>query len=92
MSIEEESLKELQHQQVVLDLSSPYVILGTVSASDERYLVLTDADLHDLRDSQTTREIYVRDAKRFGISPNRKKLFVQLHEVVSISALSDVLE
>jgi len=79
-------------QEVVLDLSSPYVILGTLCAHDDHYLVLENVDLHDLRDSNTTREIYVRTAKQFGINPNRKRIYVQRREVVSLSVLADVLE
>ncbi len=79
-------------QPVVLDVTSPYVYVGTLSEVDHKYLILTDADVHDLRDTTTTRELYVLDSKRHGLSVNRKRVYVNRHEIVSLSALSDVIE
>lgn len=85
-------LDRLQGQVVVLDLSTPYVCLGTLAGCDHRYLILNDADMHDLRDSSTTRELYVLDARRHGIGSNRKRVYVRREEVVALSLLDDVLE
>ena len=46
---------------------------------------------HDLRDTATTREEYVVAARRHGVAPNRTKVFVRTGDVVSVSALSDVI-
>ena len=51
-------------QVVVLDLTSRYVCLGTLTQVDLVFYALRDADLHDLRDGQATREIYVN--RRFA--------------------------
>ncbi len=85
-------LEEFLHQTVVIDLRSPFVCLGTLIALDERYLVLTDADLHDMRDTATTRENYVAAAKATGIKMNRKKVIVMRGEVAAIARLKDVVE
>ena len=77
---------------IVLDLASPYVILGRLAGEDERYFILEEADVHDLRDSSTTREQYVLDSRQHGIGVNRKRVFVSKDNVVSLSALSDVQE
>ncbi|MCA8996137.1 MAG: hypothetical protein KDA80_04110 [Planctomycetaceae bacterium] len=77
---------------VVLDMASPYVILGKLTGEDGSYFVLEEADVHDLRDSSTTREQYVLDSRRHGIGINRKRVFVAKADVVSLSALSDVQE
>jgi hypothetical protein len=75
---------------VVLDLSSPYVVLGTLESWDDAYLCLAEADVHDLRTSQSTREFYVVDAKDSGIQVNRERVLIARPEVVGVSALDDV--
>ena len=59
--------------------------------ADDKYLVLEHADVHDLRDTNTTRELYVVDSKRLGIRKNRERVLVRIEEIVSISALDDVI-
>ena len=54
--------------------------------------VLEDADVHDLRDSKTTRELYVLDTRLHGVHSNRKRVFVDREQITSISALDDVME
>ncbi len=84
-------LDQLIGREVVIDLVSQYVHLGKLVGWDHKYLVLEQADVHDLRDTSTTRELYVLESRRFGIRSNRDVVFVKLTEVVSISALEDVL-
>ena len=86
------ALDELTGRDVVLDASSPYVYVGTLVGRDHRYLILDNADVHDLRDTTTTRELYVLQSKRHGIRANRKRVLVRREEIVSLSALDDVLE
>ena len=81
----------LDGQPVVLDMATPFVCLGTLAGGDHRYLRLVDADIHDLRDTNTTRERYVLEAARHGIQPNRREAFVRRDEVVSLSPLAAVL-
>ena len=78
-------------QEVVLDVASPYIYLGTLTGEDHRYLFLENADVHDLRDTTTTRELYVVEARKHGIHGNRARVLVRTAEVVSLSALADVL-
>jgi hypothetical protein len=92
MSDSSPAIQALLGREVVLDLASPFVILGTLSDADHRYLILTAADVHDLRDTATTREIYVLKSRRHGISANRQQVLVRRDEVVSLSALDDVIE
>ena len=79
------------NREVVLDLKSMFVCLGTFIAEDHRYLILQNADVHDLRDTETTRERYVIDSKTHGIRPNREKVLINAQEVVGISLLDDVI-
>ena len=85
------SVERLLDREVVIDASSRYVYLGRLAGGDETFLVLEEADAHDLRDTATTREEYVLAARRHGVSPNRARVYVRAAEVVSVSALDDVI-
>lgn len=79
-------------REVVLDVSSPFVYVGTLSGCDRHCLILENADVHDLRDANSTRELYVLESKRHGVNRNRKRVAVRIAEIVSVSALEDVIE
>jgi hypothetical protein len=83
-------LEELIGEPVVVDLRSPYVCLGTLVRVDELHLELKNADLHDLRDTETSRENYVAASLHTGINRNRKRLLLVRAEIVGIARLSDV--
>ncbi len=85
------AFEQLMGREIVVDVASQYVYLGTLTGADEKYLVLEHADAHDLRDTNTTRELYVVDSKRLGIRRNRERVLVRVEEIVSISALEDVI-
>ncbi len=87
-----ENLQSYLNQKVVLDLRSPYVCLGKLISYDRDYFTLVDADLHDLRDSPTTRENYIVSAKFTGIKANRKQVMVRADEVVALALFSHVIE
>jgi small nuclear ribonucleoprotein (snRNP)-like protein len=85
-------LSQLIGRAVVLDVAASYVYVGTLREFDHRYLVLADADVHDLRDTTTTRDLYVLEARRHGVNVNRRSVLVNREQVVSLSALNDVAE
>ena len=85
-------LDVLLEQKVVVDLVSPYVCLGKLVRYDDHFLELRNADLHDLRDTETTRELYIADSVATGIKRNRKRVFIRRSEVVAISKLEDVVD
>lgn len=90
-------LSSLVDSVIVLDAASRYVFLGTlaslrpVDAVAPKYAVLVDADAHDLRDTHTTRDSYILDAKQHGVSVNRREVWVRLDEIVSIARLDDIV-
>lgn len=84
-------MNEYLGRYVVVDVEPPFVYLGRLVSVSDRTLHLGEADVHDLRDSTTTREQYVRDAMIHGIQHNRRKVAVRLDKVVSISLLEDVI-
>jgi hypothetical protein len=85
-------LEEMLGQEVVVDMRSTFVCLGTLARQDELYLELRDADLHDLRDTQTTRENYIVSSWRTGIKRNRKRVLLVRDDVVAVSRLEDLSE
>ncbi len=84
-------MDELVGKTVVVDVESPFVYVGRLHAVRDKTLVLKQADVHDMRDSTTTREVYVRDAHLHGIQANRKTVYVRLEKVVSVAAIEDVI-
>ena len=85
-------LQELIGDEVVVDLRSPFVCLGTLTAVDETWLEVRDVDLHDLRDTQSTRENYVAESRATGIKRNRTRVLVVRADVVAIGRLADVVD
>ena len=83
-------LDEYIGEKVVIDLSSPYVCLGTLLRADDHFLELKNADFHDLRDTDTSRENYVAASVATGVKRNRKRVLVSRREVVAVSRLTDV--
>jgi hypothetical protein len=79
-------------QKVVLDLRSSFVCLGTLTTIDEKFLELKNVDVHDLRDTQTSRENYVAASVATGIKRNRKRALINRDDLVAISLLSDCVD
>ncbi len=82
-------LERLIGEMVIVDMESPYVCLGRLEQVDERYLILADADLHDMRDSDTTRENYIASSVTTGIKRNRKRVVLVRSQVVAVARLDD---
>ena len=85
-------MDQLINEVVVIDVEPLYVYLGRLTAVDDKTITLRDADVHDLRDSTTTRERYILDARHDGVTPNRKRVFIRQDQVISVSVLKDVIE
>ena len=83
---------EFVGEVVVLDLSSPYVCLGTLHRVDAEFFELHNADLHDFRDSSATRDVYVYDSRRLGIRRNRERVLIRREEVVAMTRFLDIVE
>ncbi|HXD85319.1 MAG TPA: hypothetical protein VN641_02420 [Urbifossiella sp.] len=85
-------LDEYRDRRVVVDLSSTFVCLGKLTRVDDHFLELKNADLHDLRDTDTTRENYVAESVASGIKRNRKRVLLRRDQMVAISLLEDVVD
>lgn len=85
-------LDELIGVKIIIDLTSPYVCLGTLVRFDDQFLELKNADMHDLRDTDTSRENYVAASRATGIKRNRKRIIVSRRDLVAVSRLDDVVD
>ncbi len=92
MKAEHEHVQSLIGQVVVVDVEAPFVYIGTLREANAAFLVLTDADVHDLRDSDATRELYVLNSARDGVRRNRKETMLRWAAVLSVSKLGDVVD
>src|SRR5262249_14907290 len=85
-------LDSLIGELVVLDMRSTFVCLGTFTRMDQHFLELRDADFHDMRDTETTRELYIADSHRTGVKRNRRRVLLVRAEIVAVSRLADVVD
>jgi hypothetical protein len=84
--------KELVGQVVVVDTDSMYIYLGTLAGVNDHFVVMSDVDAHDRRESPSTKDQYILETKKFGVNPNRKEVKIRKQLVVSVSKLSDVVD
>ena len=85
-------LDEFVGQKVVVDFRSTYVCIGTLQRTDELCMELRNADLHDLRDTDTTRENYIAESKVSGIKRNRRRVVLVRADIVAVARLDDVVD
>ncbi|HEX68582.1 MAG TPA: hypothetical protein ENG13_05930 [bacterium] len=86
-----EEIKELEGKIVVVDTDSPWIYIGRLKKAGQDYLLLENADAHNLEDTISTREEYVRSIRLTGVVVNRKEVWVRLDRVVGLSLLEDVV-
>lgn len=86
------SVAKLIGRQVVLDTAGPTTYLGTLTAVSQDGFWLENADFRDRIEGHATKEHYVCEAREQGIRPNRHRIFVFSHVVISASALEDVIQ
>lgn len=85
-------LDEYLNEKVVVDLSTTFVCLGKLTRYDDHFLELKHADVHDLRDTDTTRENYIAESVATGVKRNRKRVLIRRDQMVAISMLDDVVD
>ena len=86
-----DELSALIGEQVVVDVRGRHLYIGTLQTVGREVLVLADADVHFCDDSQTTVELYLMEAKKTEIRPNRSSVYVLLRDVLSLSPLDSVI-
>lgn len=78
------------NREVVIDTKSSYVYLGMLSAVEGEFIVLENADVHDCSQGRANKDLYVLDARRLGVQPNRLRVIVRRSQIISLSALDEV--
>ncbi len=89
--MELDGLGDLIGRPVVVDTCTPMLYLGTLVQVDAGLLHLEGVDVHDSTESQASKELYIIEAKKFGVKVNRKSARVVGGTVVSVSPLEDVI-
>jgi hypothetical protein len=75
---------------VVCDLDEYYMVLGCLESVGVSHLQFINADLHDHREANSSKEVYVIESRRLGVRINRVRLSVPRHRLVAVSLLEDV--
>jgi len=89
--VDNEAWNPLVGQVLVVDTDSSFLYIGTLDRVEDHFVVLKEVDVHDRKESQSTKEQYIMDTKRYGVKPNRKEVAVRKSVVVSASRLDDVI-
>lgn len=83
-------IRGLVGQVVVVDLDESYLVIGTLAAIDAHHLAFTEADLHDHREANCTKDVYLLETRQLGVRFNRKQLTVPRSRMLAISRLEDI--
>ena len=90
MTLSDDWLVALRGQLVVVDLDESYLVIGVLAEADSDCLVFTDADLHDHREANCTKDVYLIETLKLGVRANRRRVMIPRRRVVAISRLEDI--
>ena len=74
---------------VIVDLDEYFLVIGILAAADADHLEFVEADLHDHREANSTKDVYAIESLKIGVRANRTKVAVPRHRLVAISLLED---
>lgn len=77
-------------QLVVVDLDESYLVIGTLRTVDDHHLAFSEADLHDHRESNCTKDVYLLETRQLGVRFNRHQVAIPRARVLAISRLEDI--
>lgn len=83
-------LEEFRGQTVVCDLADLYLLIGVLDQVGPQHLSFVNADLHDHREANSTKDVYLIETRRFGIRVNRAKVSIPRSTLLAISRLDDL--
>ena len=81
----------LKGETVVVDTCTTHIYVGTFKEMTDRFLTLTDADVHDVAEGGSTKEMYALETRRHGVQKNRREVLIRNDVIVSLSKLDDVI-
>lgn len=85
-----EALEKYLKQKIVIDTRSSWIYMGVLEEIMAGAVVLSDVDVHENKDTATTKEVYVMESRATEIIPNRDRVYVNMDYIVSFSPLSEV--
>ena len=74
---------------VLVDLDEHFLVIGVLTAADAEHLEFADADLHDHREANSTKDVYAIESLKIGVRANRTRVAVPRRRLVAISLLED---
>jgi hypothetical protein len=83
-------IRGLVGQLVVVDLDESYLVIGTLASVDTHHLAFTEADLHDHREANCTKDVYLLETRQLGVRFNRKQVAIPRSRVLAVSRLEDI--
>ena len=83
-------LAQFAEQNVVVDFDGPWMAFGRLVGWSHDHLVLEQADLHDLREGTSTRDVYALESRQLGIRVNRIRVAIALRHIIALSRLDDL--
>ncbi len=83
--------EDLVGRDIVIDTDSSFVYVGRLEGVDDHFVAMSTVDVHDMKDSRVTKEIYVLEAVKYGLRANRKVVYVAKGRILSVSLLEDVV-
>jgi len=89
---EPEFLEPYRGNVVVLELGEPYLVIGTLVGWSTQHLSLVEVDLHDRREANSTKDVYLIETKRYGVRANRDRVDIPRRTLVAICHLADIKE
>ena len=88
---EQAALKHLLGQKVIIDTPWPLLYIGLLEEWGEHFVTLADVDVHDISQGTSSKDTYANVARKHGVQLNRRKAIIRKSQVVSLSALEDVI-
>ncbi|MHC5078972.1 MAG: hypothetical protein ACYTHN_08130 [Planctomycetota bacterium] len=86
-----EELQDFIGKTIVVDTATSFLYIGTLDAVSDHFLSMTEVDVHDCNETQTTKEVYILEARKYGIRKNRKSVKVRQAQIISYSLLDDII-
>ncbi|MEK7415060.1 MAG: hypothetical protein AAB263_17280 [Planctomycetota bacterium] len=83
-------LASFSGQVVVVDLDGQWMAFGRLTSWSHQHIVLEQADLHDLREGISTRDVYALETRKLGIRVNRVRVSIPVEQIVALSCLDDL--
>ncbi len=83
-------LASYRDQIVCVDLKDGFVLYGTLQAYDDQALSFIQADFHDPREANSSKDVYALETQNIGVRVNRKQCQIPRANMIAICLLSEL--